>query len=177
MDMLTLPTDISRHLKSIELDVGASFVREGQIAKYIGYVDTGLLRSYQIDHKGEEVTTNFFYTHTYCGAYHSFYQQEPAFETVEALTEVSMRIIGFDTLHRLFEDSLVLNQIGRKTIEQVCIEKDVRLSKLLKLDAKSRYLWFMTTYPTIMQQAPLKHIASYLGMKPESLSRIRKSIS
>ena len=139
-------------------------------------MESGLLHAYQIDSKGNAITTNFFQRGAFCGSYYSFYRQSPALDSIKAITETRIYTIGFERLQKLFQDDMVINQIGRLAIEQVCIAKDIRLSKMLKLDAKARYLWFLEEYPMVIEQSPLKFIASYLGMKPESLSRIRKEL-
>lgn len=170
-------TDIlEKHFKIRKLHIGEYFIKEGQYSKQIGYVDSGLLHSYQINSKGDSITTNFFQEGSFCGSYYSFYRQSPALDSIKAIIDTRIYTIGYDHLKELFENDLIINQIGRLAIEQVCIEKDIRLSKMLKLDAKERYLWFITEYPLVIEKSPLKLIASYLGMKPESLSRIRKEL-
>lgn len=165
------------HFKPRELAQGEFYVREGQYSKTIAYVESGLLHSYQIDRKGDMVTTNFYQPSSFCGSYYSFYRQAPSLESIKAITDARIHTIGYDKLQELFEKELLINRISRIATEQVCIEKDIRISKLLKLDATQRYLWFMKTYPFIIEKSPLKHIASYLGMTQETLSRIRKDIS
>ncbi len=174
--MEELPEIVKKYFNRIELQIGDYFVREGQYSKFIGYVESGLLRSYQIDSKDEMVTTNFYQPHSFCGSFFSFYRQQPSLENIKAITHVRIYVIGFDTLQALFENDLTVNKLARMAIEEVCIAKDIRLSKMLKLQAKERYLWLMKEYPLIIEMAPLKYIASYLGMKPESLSRIRKEL-
>ncbi len=167
---------LEKHFKIKELHIGEYFVKEGQYSKMIGYVESGLLHSYQIDSKGDTVTTNFFQPGSFCGSYFSFYRQAPALDSIKSITETRIYTIRYDKLQALFREDLVFNQLGRLAIEQVCIAKDIRLSKMLKLDAKERYLWFIQEYPLVIEKSPLKFIASYLGMKPESLSRIRKEL-
>ncbi len=174
--MIVPPEIISRHFNSKELKAGDYFVKEGQYSKLIAYVEQGLLHSYQIDAKGEAITTNFFQAGLFCGSYFSFYRQAPALDSIKAITDTRIHTIGFDSLQKLYRGDLALNQLGRMAIEQVCIAKDIRLSQMLKLDARGRYLWFIKEYPSVIEKAPLKFIASYLGMKPESLSRIRKEL-
>lgn len=167
---------IEEHFKVKELSAGEYFVKEGEYSKVIGYVESGLLRSYQIDSAGDDITTNFFLQDSYCGSFYSFYRKAPALDYVVSITDSRIHTIGYDKLQSLFQNDLYLNKIGRLAIEEVCIEKDIRLSKMLQLNAKDRYLWFINEYPTVVEQSPLKFIASYLGMKPESLSRIRKEL-
>lgn len=168
---------LERHFTLKQLKIGDYFVREGEYSKTIGYVESGLLHSYQTNSKGELVTTNFFPKGSFCGSFYSFYRQEPALDFIKSITATKIHTIGFEQLQELFRTDLKINRLGRLAIEQVCISKDIRLSKMLKLDAKSRYLWFVEEYPLVIEKAPLKHIASYLGMKPESLSRIRKELN
>jgi len=174
--MITESELIERYFQTTQLNAKEYFVKEGQYSKQIGYVESGLLRSYQINHSGDDITTNFFTPDSFCGSFYSFYRQAPALDFVVAVTDVKIHTIGYEKLQSLFKNDLTLNQLGRLAIEKVCIEKDIRLSKMLKLDAKERYLWFIKGYPTVIEQSPLKYIASYLGMKAESLSRIRKEM-
>lgn len=167
---------LTEYSEEIQLKQGDFFVEEGKRSTKIGYVSSGLLHSYQIDQKGNQVTTNFFSSGNYCGSFYAFYCQKPALDSIEAINDVRMHIISFDRLHELFESSLELNQIGRKSIEEVCIQKDLRLSQMLKMSATERYLSFVKSHPEVIKYSPLKYIASYLGMKPESLSRIRREI-
>ncbi|MBL7843524.1 MAG: Crp/Fnr family transcriptional regulator [Cyclobacteriaceae bacterium] len=174
--MMPFPDSLKKYFSARDLTAGEYFVKEGETSKTIAFVNSGFLLSYQIDHKGEEVATTFFTPDNFCGSFYSFYEQKPSFENIVALTKVSLQVIHFETLHDLFKDSFEANGYGRKMIEQVCIQKDIRISKMLKLDAKNRYLWFMESYPEILMQVPLKFIASYLGMSPETLSRVRREI-
>ncbi|WKN43440.1 Crp/Fnr family transcriptional regulator [Tunicatimonas pelagia] len=167
---------LEKHFNLQELRAGEYFVKEGQYSKHIGYVEAGLLHSYQIDRTGDTVTTNFFLPEAFCGSFFSFYRHAPALDSVKAITEARIHTIGYDQLQALFREDLGINQLGRLAIEEVCIEKDIRLTKMLKLDAKDRYLWFIKEYPAVVEKSPLKFIASYLGMKPESLSRIRREL-
>lgn len=167
---------LEKHFVLNELNAGDYFVKEGQYSKQIGYVKSGLLHSYQIDHSGEMITTNFFTPDSFCGSFFSFYRNAPALDFVKAITDAQILTIDYVTLQNLFKDDLTINQLGRLAIEEVCIAKDIRLSKMLKLDAMDRYLWFIKEHPYVVENSPLKFIASYLGMKPESLSRIRKEL-
>jgi len=176
MKAITESEIIEQYFQSMDLKAGEYFVKEGQYSKHIGYLESGLFRSYQINRSGEDITTNFFTPGSFCGSFFSFYRQSAALDFVVPIVDSRIHTIGYDTLQSLFHENLVFNQLGRLAIEKVCIEKDIRLSKMLKLGAKDRYLWFIEEYPSVIEKSPLKYIASYLGMKPESLSRIRKEL-
>jgi len=164
------------HFKTKKLKAGEYFVREGEYSKKLAYIASGLLHSYEIDSKGEMITTNFFQTDSFCGSFYSFYRETAALDSVRAITDAQIHTIEYDKLQTLFREDLTFNQLGRQAIEQVCLAKDLRLSNMLKLDAQERYLWFIKEYPSVIEKSPLKFIASYLGMKPESLSRVRKNL-
>jgi len=166
---------LDQHFQKQQIPPGTHLVKEGQCTKHIGYVKSGLLRSYQLNQKGEEITTDFFNKDSFFGSFFSFYRKAPALNNLVTITECKIYLIGYDKLQSLFAESLLFNQIGRMAIEKVCIEKDIRLSKMLKLDAQGKYEWFLEAYPSVIEQSPLKFIVSFLGMKPESLSRIRKN--
>lgn len=174
--MDTLPELIAQYGTLHVLDGNECYVKEGQIAKTIGWVESGMLRSFQIDYQGEEVTTNLFLTGSFCGAYYSFYEQKPSFEYIQAMGPVRLKTIEFHALNELYDCRPEINRIGRKLIEQVCIQKDIRIAKMLQLNAKQRYQWFLESYGEVVNTVQLRFIASYLGMKPETLSRIRREL-
>ena len=76
---------VEKHFQLQELPLGEHFVKEGQYAKVIGYVASGMLYSYQIDQRGEMVTTNFFQPGSFCGSFFSFYRQAPALESIRTI--------------------------------------------------------------------------------------------
>ena len=126
--MLSESELLAKHFEITSLNAGEYFVKEGQYSKVIGYVESGLLRSYQIDSSGDDITTNFFQEDSFCGSFYSFYRKAPALDYVVSITDASIHTIGYDKLQSLFREDLVLNQLGRLAIEKVCIEKDIRLS-------------------------------------------------
>lgn len=152
------------------------YIMEGQKVNTIAYIESGYLRTYQIDFKGDDITTNLHAPNSFCGSYYGFYLKQPSIENIVAVTNVTIKLISYEKLMLLYEDSLEMNILGRKIIEKVCIDKDIRISKFLKLDAKDRYLWFIEEYPEFVLNVPVKYIASYLGMKKETISRIRNRV-
>lgn len=152
------------------------FASEGQYSKKIAWIKTGFIRSFQIDYKGNDVSLNFFQPGEFCGAYYAFYSQQPSVENLIAMTDCELYTIRYEELMKAYQGHLELNIFGRKSIEEVCIRKDFRIAKLLQLNAEGRYKWFLETYPEIYKIAQGKHIASFLGIQPETLSRIRKKL-
>ncbi len=173
---LPFPDQILNQLKRVDLAKGTHFVKSGDAVKTLAFIVDGYLRTYQIDFKGNDVTTNFHKPNEYCASYYGFYAQKPALDNIVAITDVTLYTISHTNLMALFEHDLSINIEARKIIEQVCIEKDFRIAQLLKLDGKDRYLWFLETYPSLIKVAQLNHIASFLGLSPETLSRIRRKL-
>ena len=168
---------LDAHTRVMQLKKGDYFIREGQYARQVAYIESGFLRTYQIDYKGNDVTINFFEPGYFCSSYYSFYSKAPSFENLVAITDCTLRLLTYENLMAIYENDLEANRIGRLNIEKVCIKKDLRIAKMLQLDAENRYLWFQQEYPDLMQVAQMRHIASFLGIQPETLSRIRKKVS
>lgn len=162
--------------KNKSLKKSEHYILEGNKVNTIAYVESGFLRTYQIDYKGDDITTNLHAPNSFCGSYYGFYTRAFSIENIVAITDVELRLVSYERLMSFYENELEANIFGRQIIEKVCIEKDIRISKLLKLDAKERYLWFLEEYPEFILNIPIKYIASYLGMKKETISRIRKKI-
>lgn len=159
------------------LSAGEHYVREGQHVHTIAYIREGFMRTYQIDYQGNDITLEFHRPDSFCGSYYGFYARQAAMDNLEAITDCTIGTITFDQLMSLYEKNLQINILGRMLIEQVCIAKDFRIAKMLQSNAEERYRWFMESFPDILQVAQLQHIASYLGIKPETLSRVRKKLT
>ena len=160
-----------------QLSAGDHYVREGQHVHTIAYIQEGFMRTYQIDYQGNDITLEFHRPNSFCGSYYGFYARQPALDNLIAITDCTIGTITYDQLMEFYGENININIFGRKLIEQVCIAKDFRIAKMLQSDAEERYRWFMEAYPDILQVAQLQHIATYLGIKPETLSRVRRKIT
>jgi len=150
------------------------FSKAGRISDRIGFVQSGLLRSY-FTIKGKETTT-FFQTKGYLAtALLSFLQMKPALENIQALEDSELIVITRKNLHKLYNENWKWQQVGRIVIEQYYIKMEQRSIILQSQSAQERYEYFLKEYPELIQSVPLYYIASFLGMSPETLSRIRKA--
>ncbi len=180
--METLPSFISEHIAKFEkhkisLKKGEHLCKAGDLFPYIALVREGYLRTYQIDYEGNDITLQFYEPEGYCSSYYGFYTQSPALEFIESITDSIVLLISYEDLMQAFAQDEAVNTFGRKLIEQICLEKDFRISKMLQSNATERYLWFMEKYGALVNIVQLRHIASFLGIKAETLSRVRKTIS
>jgi len=159
------------------LKKGEYFITEGQFSIHLALIESGYLRTFHLDHNGNEVTTEFNGPGAFCSSYHSFYSQRPAYESIEAITDCHLFLISFDALQKLYAHSLPVNIMGRKALEKACMDRDYFLKKIIHLPAKDKYEWFLNVYPEVHRSARLGDIASFLGIKQETLSRIRRKLS
>lgn len=155
---------------------GDHFVSSGQICRYMALVEHGYLRTYNIDENANEITTEFNGPDTFCSSFYSFYTHQPSYEFIEAITDCDLLLLSFESLQKLYAHNFLINVFGRTVLEKACIELDWRLKKVMHLSAIEKYKWFLENYADIYKVAKLGHIASFLGIKQETLSRVRRKI-
>lgn len=161
----------------IELPPGTILLEEGKIAKEFYAIEEGLFRSFVYDYNGNEITTGFFCQNEILIESFSLFQRMPSKEYFQAISDGIIWKIKYEDFDNLLNKSEGLREWGRNwatgqlsTIKQHSIE-------VLTINATGRYLNLLKERPQIIRQAPLKYIASYLGITDTSLSRIRKEIS
>ncbi|MEO1451196.1 MAG: Crp/Fnr family transcriptional regulator [Bacteroidota bacterium] len=151
--------------------------KAGMLASDIYFVKEGLLRLFHLEN-GKEVSTYFACDNQFMSAYSSIVTHKPSLEYVEAIEESEVYAINFHQLRKLYDSSHNLERIGRIFAESnyLCI---VERSLIMQTKtAREKYLDFLqNNAPKIIQRVPQHQIASYLGMTPESLSRIRKELA
>ena len=111
------------------------------------------------------------------GEVSSFITKTPSVCFIETLADTRVWRIGYDDLQKIYANTKTGDRFGRLMMEQLYIRKAQRERSFLTQTAEERYLDLLLTAPHILQQIPLKHIASYLGITPQALSRIRKRIN
>jgi len=151
------------------------FINEGQIAHHIAFSVEGYFRAY-ILHNSEEITRDITPLHSFFTALPSFSGHLPSFEIFEAITPSKLLLISKHDLETLYNKYPKWERFGRLIIEEMFINLQYRLYLFITQTAEARYLDFMKKYPDIIQNVPLGYIASFLGIKQQSLSRLRKKI-
>ena len=159
-----------------QLKKGDYFVYSGQVSRHIALVKTGFLRTYHVNDRGDEITTDFSQPGQFCVSYYSFYAEQPAFEFIEAITDCELHLIDHAFLQKLYHQSLEMNMLGRKLLENAMVERDLRIKKIMHQTAKERYEWFAENYNEVYKVAKLQYIASFLGINIETLSRVRRTL-
>jgi CRP-like cAMP-binding protein len=159
-----------------QLKKGDKFVYSGQVSRHVALIQSGFLRTFHINEKGDELTTEFSQPGNFCASYYSFFTEQPAVEYIEAMTDCELHLVGYQQLQKLYRDNLEMNVLGRKLLEQAIIERDLRLKKVMHLSAKEKYQWFVESYPEVYKVAKTQQLASFLGLSVESLSRVKKTL-
>ncbi|WP_290697100.1 Crp/Fnr family transcriptional regulator [Lacinutrix sp.] len=157
--------------RSIVLEVG-------ETENYISFIESGIAR-FVIPNKDEEkdTTFGFCFNNEFVSAYDSFLTRKPSLYQLEALTDLNTWRISYNDLQEVYKKTAVGNQIGRLSSERLFLIKSKREQSLLNESAMERYLNLFKERPKLMQEIPLKYIASYIGVTAQALSRIRKRIS
>ncbi|MEP2025573.1 MAG: Crp/Fnr family transcriptional regulator [Reichenbachiella sp.] len=154
---------------------GQVITRCGEVEKKIYFLNSGI--SYLIvPHNGERRVLDFFFPGDFFCSYTSLLKQVPSDVEILALTESQVLIIDGPELDDIYNTSLLANKLGRVATEHLFLKKVQREKELLTLTAEERYEKMLNKNPAIIAQIPLKIIAQYLGIQPESLSRIRRLI-
>lgn len=151
-------------------------VREGQICRDICFIHSGFIRMYYL-REGKEVNTYFFFENEFATSFQSFLHNEPSRYYLQAMEEAEVISFSYNTLEKAYEASHNWERIGRKLAEACYSTSCQRTESFLFLTGEQRYLDLMERKPEYFERIPLYHIASYLGIERESLSRLRKKIS
>lgn len=149
-------------------------VQAGDVFRYECFVNKGALRIYQVNDSGQERIVNFAFEDWWTGDMYSFLSGQPAIFHVDALEDCELLLIGKDQIEQLYIDIPKFERFFRILLQNAYIAMQKRISDGMSRSAEERYLDFIARYPQFEQRLTLKQIASYLGITPESLSRIRR---
>jgi CRP-like cAMP-binding protein len=161
-----------RQLEVVSRPKGTLLLREGQREDYAWVVLKGLIRSYYIK-DDEEISSRFNQENQVVISVGSFYNRVPGYEFVETLEDCLLARIHYDELQELYRSFPEFNYHARILTEYYFTLSEQRLYLLRKQKADARYRYFLEHYPEWLQRVPLRHIATFLGMNLETLSRIR----
>ncbi|WP_317044374.1 Crp/Fnr family transcriptional regulator [Flavobacterium hercynium] len=151
-------------------------IEAGKTEKYLSFIDKGIFRLY-IPRESEDLTFGFAFEGNFISAYDSFLTQMPCTYSIQALVDTTVWQISYDNLQNIYEISKEGNFIGRLAGESLYLQKARREISFLTNSAEERYLALFSQKPELFKYIPLKYIASYIGITPQALSRIRKRIT
>lgn len=168
-------TYIASHFRKRVFAKGQAITRKGETEKYLSFIEEGMVRFYIPDEENE-LTFNFSFSREFTCAYDSFLTQTPSAYELQALSDTTIWSITYDDLQSVYANTQAGNYLGRFAAEQLYLAKSKRELSLLKYNATERYLQLFKEQPDIIRQIPLRYIASYIGITPQALSRIRRQI-
>ena len=148
-------------------------LQPGSSATHIHFIVEGAMRSFQLN-DGEEITDYFFFENTFAADYVSLFSKQPSLFYLEALEKTKTVSYKKEDLVRLAADHPVFETLGRKHAEMAFLEIEERMRMLQHNSLSEKYDHMMTKFPEVLLRVPQHQVASYLGVKPESLSRIKR---
>jgi len=159
------------------LPAGGFLQRAGEVARHAAFIASGCLRSYVIDAKGKEHIVQFAPETWWLADSDSLGGGVPSKFFFEAVEDSDLLLIDAPSHHRVVERVPGYAAAMRTGLQRHAAAKDDRIVSALSATAEERYLAFLETYPSMVQRVPQKMLASYLGVSPETLSRIRHKLS
>ena len=168
---------VAAKLKKIAVPKGKIILSAGQFVPYQYYVYSGCLRTYFLDHSGKEHTIQFAVSDWWISDYTAFFTGGQSILYIECIQEAEIYQISKESMEKLYHEVPAIETFFRVKMERFFASFQKRILSDLAMSAKDKYNRFIKTYPLIEQTIKNYHLASYLGITTESLSRIRKEIS
>jgi CRP-like cAMP-binding protein len=152
-------------------------LQEGDVCKAVAFVEKGALREYSVDDKGNEHIIQFALEGWTISDLYSFMTGEPATYNIDALEDSELVLISKSAQAEILKKVPKYESYTRLQITGAYLAMQKRLTSFISLSLEERYTRFISLYPNIVQRVPQHMIASYLGLTPETLSRIRRKMS
>ncbi len=178
--LFQLTSDESHFLNSLitsrRIKKGSFLIAETQVCTEIVFVRSGILRSFFTNSKEEEITNCFTFENEFMTAFSSFITQNPTDENIQAITDCELEIIDKIAVEKLFNSSFRWADIGRKIAENEVVNLHNRIASFQKKSSQERYESLFINHQKYIQYIPQIYLASYLGISPRHLSRIRQAV-
>ena len=168
---------LSDGLTRQKVEKGTLLLQPGDPCKHSFFVERGLLRSFMLDESGKEHVIQFAPENWFIVDRSSVYFNDASESYIEAIEASEVVLIGEDFMCRAAEMSSVFRRYNDKLLHNHIRQMQKRINLLLGASAEKRYLSFIEMYPDLLLRVPQWMIASYLGITPESLSRVRKELA
>lgn len=167
---------VRKYFEPVAFSKNTIIEEAGRVPQYLYYIVSGYLRLFYTDENGNEVTTHINCPPGFFTSYSDFINSTVSEYDIESITDSELLRISKENLDHLINESQAMKDFSISVFQQSISYNEKRSRELSVLNAEQRYLKLMNDYPEIIQNVPIQYIASFLGMKPESLSRIRRKI-
>ncbi|MBL7910546.1 MAG: Crp/Fnr family transcriptional regulator [Bacteroidia bacterium] len=150
------------------------FLEMGRKCNEVAFIKSGMLRIFYHNDRGEETTCYFSLPNEFVTSFSSFTTQTPSMENIQAILPTELFIIAKQDLEMLYHKIPATQEFGRKAAENLTLIMEKRISLFLNNSADERYQILVKNSPALVRTVPLQYLASYLGISPQHLSRLRK---
>ena len=168
--------EVAARSQIVRMSAGEFFLKPGQICHRVGFVLEGVVRVFTLNEKGEESIRGFSAEKGFVSDLNSYYSKAPTMEHWEALTDVMMMVWERADIEYCEQNLAIWYPVTGNITQRILSNNAQERSIMVSEDASTRYQKFMERYPHIIARVPLRHIATYLGIAPQSLSRIRQQL-
>ena len=172
-DELKAFTDV---LTQVSVSKGQFLLKSGTNVKHQYFVVKGCLKAYYLDDKGNSHIIQFAVENWWIGDFEAFFNQAPAKLYIEAIEDAQLLSISYANLQNIYAQAPIYERYFRLLLTRAFIGQSRRILSSQEKNTKERYLEFCASYPLIEDRVPNYDIANYLGVTPENLSRVRRSI-
>ena len=173
---LTDPDQFLSLFRLQNYEEGEHWIQAGDIAQDTCFIANGLFRVYYIDQAGNEVNQHFYQANEMIAPVSVMLNNEPCQYYVQALEPSQVLLANFNSLYEVGKDNPEWLRLENKILQTVFLKTAKREAKLLLGNGEQRYKWFLKEYQELAEKLPQYHIASFLGLTPVSLSRLRKKM-
>ncbi|MBL7697857.1 MAG: Crp/Fnr family transcriptional regulator [Chitinophagaceae bacterium] len=163
---------LAAHIKHRILSRRQFLLRAGHVSRDICFIESGLMRCYYLK-DDTEISSWFMKEDDVIVSVESFFQQKISYESIQALETTNLYCISYEELQLLYKTFPEFNFIGRVLTERYYTQSEQRLYSIRMQKSRNRYKHLMDTHPELIMRVPSKYLASYLGVREETLSRLR----
>jgi len=169
-------TNLGTSLTVRELKKGEYFIRAGELQKDLGFITKGLIRSFYTDLQGEEQTMRFITNSEFVSNYAALLTKEPTRYNFQCLEPTTLVVLPYKVVVESYDNSHQFERFGRLIAEKSCQMHQSRIEAFLFETTEQRYLSFVRKQPGLFNRVSVTHLCSYIGIKRQSLTRIRKKL-
>ncbi|MEP3209410.1 MAG: Crp/Fnr family transcriptional regulator [Maribacter sp.] len=178
VDIPEIDQDICRtYFKPLQLKKDSIISPAGKIPEFHNFIVSGYMRNYYVDEKGQEITTDINDGPRFFTSYDAFMYRKISKENLHCITDCELLQISRDAVDITAKLGITQQEYTLQILQQQLEKNKQRAVDLTTLSAEQRYAKLIKNSPAIIKNIPLKYIASYLGINPGSLSRIRKTLA